>query len=371
MTLPLATISRKYLGVICLFVIAVILIAGLWPFDFNPVNKVEWLQNGNGIRFYGQGTVVSRQPMNFGTGHSETASISIEILVLPHEESTNTVASIVTLYDHERETFMVGQWLSELIIRVPAFNAEQQKHYREIGIANALTKDVIHFIALISDKESTAIYIDGTLNKIVPRFSLLPVDKELSGVLILGNSPDGTHEWNGSFFGLSFYNKALGKEEVREHYLGHFGGQTMPTTSYLFNERSGDVIHDHSGSGHNLIIPQVFQPLQRTVLEMPEKILFFSSSNLKDIAINVIGFIPFGFYLSAWLRFSIKLVAPRAYLFSIVLGALISFAIELTQVYLPTRDSSLMDVFSNILGTAIGLYVLDKAHPIFRKITPT
>src|ERR1700690_2611173 len=303
---PFATISRKYLGVICLFVITVILIAGLWPFDFNPVNKVEWLQKSNGIRFYGQGMVVSRQPLNFGTGHSGTDSISIEIMVLPHKESTNTVASIVTLYDHQREVFLAGQWLSELIIRVPFIKPERHQRYREIGIANVLTSGVIHFITMVSDKESTSIYIDGILNKIVPGFSLLPVDKELLGRMILGNSPDGTHEWNGSFFGLTVYNKALGKTEVREHYQGHFGGQTMPTASYLFNERSGEVIHDYSGSGNDLIIPPVFQPLRRTVLEMPEKGLFFSRSNLSDIVINVVGFMPFGFLMSAWLRLAKK-----------------------------------------------------------------
>jgi hypothetical protein len=51
MTSLFTIISRNYLGVRCLFTIAVLLIAGLWPFNFNPANMVEWLRNGNGIRF--------------------------------------------------------------------------------------------------------------------------------------------------------------------------------------------------------------------------------------------------------------------------------------------------------------------------------
>ena len=158
-------IKRSLLGIACLFITAVIIVAGLWPFDFNPANKVEWLRDRNGIRFYGQGIVVSRQPLKLGTDYLGTESISIEFWVLPHEESTNTVASIVTLYGHDHVVFMAGQWISELIVRVSAVNAERQERYREIGIANALAKDALHFITVVSDKESTAVYIDGKLDE--------------------------------------------------------------------------------------------------------------------------------------------------------------------------------------------------------------
>jgi hypothetical protein len=385
MTSPFTVIGRKYLGVICILIITVILIAGLWPFDFNPVNKVEWLQNGNGIFFYGQGMVVSRQPLNIGTNNPENRSLSIEFLVRPHKESNNNTASIVTLYDHDRELFMAGQWLSELIVRVPSVKTERQKHYREISIDDALTKDVTHFITMVSEKESTAIYINGILEKIVPDFSLLSIDKELSGRLILGNSPDGTHAWNGSFFGLAAYNRALRNTDIRDHYdawqqhihsrssaafedysRGPIAGPAMPVALYLFNEQSGELVHDHSGSSHDLMIPRVFQPLHRTVLEMPEKGFFFSRSNLNDIAINILGFMPFGFFVSAWLRLAKNISAARAYGITLSVGFCLSFAIEVTQVYLPTRDSSLMDVISNTIGTALGILFLHYSITILR-----
>jgi hypothetical protein len=128
------------LGIVCLVITAVIISEGLWPFDFNPVNKVAWLQKSSGIRFVGQGMVLSRRSLNFGTNNPGNRSLSIEFSVRPHQESHNTIASIVTLYDHDREVFMAGQWISELIIRVPPVKTERQKQYREISIANALTK---------------------------------------------------------------------------------------------------------------------------------------------------------------------------------------------------------------------------------------
>ncbi len=372
--MPIENSKISVLGMAGLFITAAIIIAGLWPFDFNPINKVKWLPNRNGIRFYGQGMVLSQQPLNFGTIGPVTGLISIEMWVLPHKESNNTVASIVTLYDRDREIFMAGQWLSELIIRIPVIKTDRKKRYRELSIANALTKDVTHLITMVSEKESTAIYINGMLEKIVPDFSLLSIDKDLSGRLILGNSPDGTHVWNGSFFGLAVYNQALRNTEVRDHYQawrqhilsgsptsfkelyqGPTGGLTMPDALYLFNEHGGKLIHDYSGSGHDFMMPPFFQPLRRTILGMPDKGFYFSRSNLNDIAINIVGFMPFGFLVSAWLRLAKKLHLSSAYCITFFLGLCLSLAIELIQVYLPMRDSSLLDIISNTVGTALSI----------------
>jgi hypothetical protein len=45
-------------------------------------------------------------------------------------------------------------------------------------------------------------------------------------------------------------------------------------------------------------------------------------------------------------------------------GAGISLSIELLQVYLPTRDSSLTDVLNNILGMYIGARLSRSTHRI-------
>ncbi len=299
------------------------------------------------------------------------------------------VASMLTLYDGQQEQFIFGQWKKELIIRVPAAKADKHKRYREIGVENILNKDTTHLITVISNGEKTAIYIDGKPAKRSRLFSLIPKEQRLSGQLVLGNSPEGKNPWNGTFLGVAVYADMLTSQEIRDHVHAwqkrgqplvsneHAGLQADKPTSlravkpialYLFDKHSNDKIRDRARAHNDLLIPATFKPLRRTSLGMPERDQWFSRPNLKDVAINIIGFVPLGFFFPAWLRRVKNLPAPCIYGITLLIGACLSLAIELIQVYLPARDSSLMDVFSNILGTALGVFIFKYALPVFHKV---
>jgi glycopeptide antibiotics resistance protein len=79
---------------------------------------------------------------------------------------------------------------------------------------------------------------------------------------------------------------------------------------------------------------------------------------VEDLAINVLGFAPFGITLyaflfaSGWKRhIGIQVVMA---------GLLTSLMIETLQSYLPTRDSDLTDVLTNTLGTWLGVYLISR-----------
>lgn len=72
-----------------------------------------------------------------------------------------------------------------------------------------------------------------------------------------------------------------------------------------------------------------------------------------DIFLNVVLFVPFGFGLAeklrerGWSRFSTILMVYAV-------GALLSYAVEFVQIYIPMRDSGWGDVISNSSGAAVG-----------------
>ncbi len=70
-----------------------------------------------------------------------------------------------------------------------------------------------------------------------------------------------------------------------------------------------------------------------------------------EIAVNVLAYAPFGFLLAqidARRRPALRLMAAAG------AGALLSLAMETTQMFLPTRDASTIDVLSNTAGATLG-----------------
>lgn len=64
---------------------------------------------------------------------------------------------------------------------------------------------------------------------------------------------------------------------------------------------------------------------------------------------------PFGFLALAALGRASRLSERRQSLVVVCSGFALSLAIELTQVFLPTRSSSLTDLCANTVGTALGV----------------
>jgi glycopeptide antibiotics resistance protein len=124
---------------------------------------------------------------------------------------------------------------------------------------------------------------------------------------------------------------------------------------YLFDERSGDIVRDHSGSGLalDLLVPEELKIIEGFFLDA-----YFTTSfqYLKDVIVNILVFIPFGFLLHRTMRrrhrSSLKIVA-----FILIIGVLFTFAIESLQYFVVTRNSSLIDVICNTIGVALGIAV--------------
>ena len=77
-------------------------------------------------------------------------------------------------------------------------------------------------------------------------------------------------------------------------------------------------------------------------------------TSLTDIAGNILLFIPFGFLTYIW--FHQRRIGARLLLTGIV-GLVLSFMIEVLQLFLRERISSITDLFNNTFGSLIGAVI--------------
>jgi VanZ family protein len=66
---------------------------------------------------------------------------------------------------------------------------------------------------------------------------------------------------------------------------------------------------------------------------------------------------PFGFFCAGLLIRTRRFRMSAIYMITVLFGIVFSLAIELLQVYLPTRDSSLLDLICNAAGALLGVII--------------
>lgn len=357
--------KKVFLGLICVAVCIVILVVGLWPFSFWPRNEVSWLTDRNGISFDGWGIAYSKDSLNLSRLF-QNGSISIEMWLEPDTDANWHgdhwhYAQILSIYDIERgsEALTIGQWITSIELR-SAFSGPDK--YRKRALDNVLEKDSASFITITSDTKGSRIFIDGELAKVYPGFRLIEEGSEVSGKLIVGNSSTGKIPWAGKIFALDVYNRLLSSEEVSRNYQtrseegypppSKSGG---PFISYRFGELADGLVRNRAGQRHDLVVPTTLRVFQRRRLHTPNRIFSLDKAYLKDVAINVVGFVPLGFFIASFLYISTGLSRYVLYLITMLLGGGISLLIELSQVYLLTRSSSLVDLICNIFGALLGV----------------
>jgi hypothetical protein len=115
---PFTTIVSKYLGAICLCVITVILITGLWPKDLRSENDVAFLPDGKGIRFSRRGIIYTKDMLMKRHAQHETGSLSIEMAIESDKEWNKSVPVILAIDDSQScERLKIVQWKSTLIVQ--------------------------------------------------------------------------------------------------------------------------------------------------------------------------------------------------------------------------------------------------------------
>ncbi len=285
----------------------------------------------------------------------------MELWLQAESQPSQNMQNILSLYDGRLpENLVLGQWNSELLLRTPVPDGIRSETYRQVGVGAALPKGKVSFITVTGDASGTAFYLDGVLARHDPKYILR--SNTLRGQLIIGDSATGGRSWKGNLFGLALFNRALDPTEVMGHYLAWTdnGGKRLETEPglaalYLFNEGAGQWANDRSQRGVGLFIPRFHHMLRKSILAAPWRDFSLSLRQIADLAINVFGFLPFGFFFFLYANATKPNRRLVNVLIAVFLGAAISLSIELIQVFLPSRSSSATDLFCNTGGTLLGV----------------
>jgi|GEM_PF-135609 len=330
--------------------IIILLFVGLWPFNFWQANKAT-LDEQNGLYLAQPGTIYTKAPPK---KLSQLEEFTILLSLSSDYYDSNGYGRILTYSnDCDEMNFMIGQWEDAFVFRLNADYKEKPVHFETEGI---LKKGKDTWIAIVYDKEHLLLYQDG-VKKHEKKVGFLRFSTwDDTYPLAIGCEADGTYCWKGKIYRVSIFNRAFTGEDLRSLPLSV--KEKLPLISYNFREVSDHRIIKDQGMGvpADLTVHKYFKPYRRMVLNMlrfdPKTFSYY----MMDIFINLIGFIPLGFLLSAYLNRK-TLFVKNTLIMSFLTGFGVSIIIELLQVFLPSRNSDLIDLTANTFGSVIGAFM--------------
>lgn len=326
-----------------------LLVVGWWPFNFVPRNQVTWLPDGHGVYFDRYGQVFSPP---HSSSDSYSGPLSIEIWLRSTHPSFD-YSEIACFGREPARGLAIAQSGPDIVVEGSFKDLDGSYKLKRIFLARAFADNRDHFVTITASSDLTQIYLDSNLERSLPPLRL----NDVFGGLLIGHSPELNDPWSGELLGLGIYHRALSAEEVGRHRdLWKAGKPDLIASQdafgmYPVNEGRGAVIHNRAGAGPDLVIPTRFYRHGKIFLEHS---LPLDRPQLVDMIVNIAGFIPFSFLLALWAGGMMRALRTQSVLIAVAIGALTSVLIEAFQVYLPTRDSSLIDVITNTIGSSCG-----------------
>lgn len=351
----LAAAYAKTVGTLCVCVLCIILVAGLWPFH-TPKNEVTWIDKGDGLRFGRYGSILSSH--TFQITSDDNTSGSIELWLAPNQSrGEHTILSFDSSV-HPGVPFSLRQNSDTLVVLRQIEDNHGTSRTTWLPVNGVFREKRPVFVTITLGSQDTLVYVDGVMAE--GRSILGASTKNFTGRLIVANSPSVSDSWPGQILGLAIYGRQLTPAQVARHYKNWTKTQRpalaqdeAPVALYLFNERAGDIVHNQLDPLTDLTIPKRYFVLHSAFLAPPWREYHANWGYWEDFGINVAGFIPMGFCVVAYLL-SVR-ATKRAAATTIVLGFATSLTIETLQAFLPTRDSGMTDLITNTLGAAIGV----------------
>lgn len=360
-------------AIIYIFFLLIIL---LYPFDItyrenNFSTGTRWISHDNGIELFSVSAIRSlKPPKRLFDAMLKGDGITLEIWLSPENVYQDGPARIVSYsIDTSNRNFTLGQVGRDLIFRLRTtksdLNGQPELFVKDVFISNTLQHVVVTY-----DSSKEAVYVNS---RRLIKTSICNEGKfsnwDPSYFLVLGNEVTGNRAWLGRIYNVAIYNRALSHREILKNYkAGKLVNRVNAKRNYdrvsnnlialyLFNEDGGEVIIDHSGSKSPLDL-HILREL--SVIRWYKFFLKFPYSygykEFRDMLINIILFIPFGFILHFIIKRRLK-SSRLSFAVILIFGMLFSLSIESLQYFINSRYSSMTDVINNTIGVMIGISI--------------
>ena len=364
--------------IIYVFILATFL---LWPFDFYVYvkNDARWIGSSKGIEFLETGQAVSNSSTQEFFDHMVSGNgLTLELWIETEDQNQFGPARILSYsINTQLRNFTIGQSSDQLVIRLRTTETNLNGTNPHLIIEDTFNYRYLQHVVVTYDFSEQRVYINGeqkTRSKILKGdFS----NWDPSCKLVIGNEVTGKRPWKGKLYYAAIFNRPLTKKEIRQNYLSGLPSQIdpgrtegtgtkakIPVTRYLFDHGKGDVIHDSGSelSPVNLFIPKYIRQKTKPFLDFPKSYIN-SKSGFSDAIINIVIFIPLGVLIHGMLRIRCGL-ALKISLAALLAGTLFTLGVESMQHFSLTRNSSLIDVATNMGGTALGI-AMDRVYDLF------
>jgi len=311
-------------------------VACWWPFHA-PLNAVSWGKGDRGAVLRSPGVLLSTQPLAILPLQGTDTTIELWLRPEGEKRKDNDRGTILSFYSADgARQLKIDQYHAGMDLR--------WEDGTDFYAPDAMNRGKYSSITITSDASGTRVYANGKLVRSVSEFHI--TNKTLSRNVAVGTSAETPNKWIGEIRAFAIYNRVLARPTI-------WTEQTRPDPDglqlfYMFEKPAGATIANLASGGDGLRIPERYEIPAKAVLAP------LDFRHPYDLVENIVGFVPFGFFLCGFLE---SRRVRNAILFVAIVSSVFSVTIELVQVGLPTRDSSLTDVLTNFLGGTIGAWL--------------
>ena len=339
-----------------LVILLITIYFGLRVKDFTFFNRIVFDKESYSLHF-SKYSAAYAEITNFNKSLFKEA-FTIHIAFKPLDEAYKSGFQSILMINSgsDNNQFIIAQWKRWIII----MNGCDYSHARkEPRISYKLKTHKPQFLTIVSDRFGTRLYLDGNLIKRNNRLKLtLPIVN--GAYLILGNNIYETASWNGHIYGVCILNYALDNDTIKLNYLNwkrtnlfSIFRSLQPFILYDFYYKSQSSIKDLGKCNCTLNIPSILPTLKKQIhmFNYNREV----DSNLDDLIINFLGFIPISFFTTIFFYKYFSLQKTKLFLLSVLFCFFLSLSIEIIQMWLPSRCSDISDILFNTLGAIVGV----------------